>query len=314
MKTNRYRNLINFGLSPQTLMSLSESEIRALHSSLIEASTQDQRIRQTTYSPSEVSGLKNKNQGLNVNGEVSLKSDGSMIVNQRLESELRESKRKGKAKNPWAICTAEIGKDFGTTDRNEWSKHQKAKYERCVKGVKATLKEGRDPIEFILENRIMELVDKKINNANDSLSKGELLRIIERKMRRSGPEIAEPEVKPKTKPRPAEKPKPTRPPSPFKPGKKPLPKPKGKSRRNWNIYEDNEIAEPEVKPKTKPTPRPVENPKPTTKPPSPFRPGKKPKPGKKGLSRQEMGENTTYSSKNFGLPSWLTFRTLKGKR
>jgi hypothetical protein len=308
MKTNRYRNLINFGISPKTLMSLSESEIRALHSSLIEASTQDQRIRQTTYTPSEVTGLKNKNQGLNVNGEVSLKSDGSMVVNQRLESELRESRKKGK--NPWAICTAEMGKQFGTPDRSEWTKAQKAKYERCVKGAKVAIKEGRDPSEFILENRIMELVDKKINNANDSLSKGELLRIIERKMSRSGPEIAEPEVKPKTKPKPKETP--DKRPSPFKPPKEaPRPKPKGKSRRNWNMYETEEIAEPEVKPKT--TPKPKQNPKET---PSPFKPPKKaPRPKPKGMGgRREMRENKPSKANNFGLPSWLTFRSLNKLR
>ncbi len=289
-------------------MSLSESEIRALHSSLIEASTQDQRIRQTTYTPSEVTGLKNKNQGLNVNGEVSLKSDGSMVVNQRLESELRESRKKGK--NPWAICTAEMGKQFGTPDRSEWTKAQKAKYERCVKGAKVAIKEGRDPSEFILENRIMELVDKKINNANDSLSKGELLRIIERKMSRSGPEIAEPEVKPKTKPKPKETP--DKRPSPFKPPKEaPRPKPKGKSRRNWNMYETEEIAEPEVKPKT--TPKPKQNPKET---PSPFKPPKKaPRPKPKGMGgRREMRENKPSKANNFGLPSWLTFRSLNKLR
>jgi len=300
--------LINFGISPKTLMSLSESEIRALHSSLIEASTQDQRIRQTTYTPSEVTGLKNKNQGLNVNGEVSLKSDGSMVVNQRLESELRESRKKGK--NPWAICTAEMGKQFGTPDRSEWTKAQKAKYERCVKGAKVAIKEGRDPSEFILENRIMELVDKKINNANDSLSKGELLRIIERKMSRSGPEIAEPEVKPKTKPKPKETP--DKRPSPFKPPKEaPRPKPKGKSRRNWNMYETEEIAEPEVKPKT--TPKPKQNPKET---PSPFKPPKKaPRPKPKGMGgRREMRENKPSKANNFGLPSWLTFRSLNKLR
>lgn len=297
-------------------MSLSESEIRALHSSLIEASTQDQRIRQTTYTPSEVTGLKNKNQGLNVNGEVSLKSDGSMVVNQRLESELRESRKKGK--NPWAICTAEMGKQFGTPDRSEWTKAQKAKYERCVKGAKVAIKEGRDPSEFILENRIMELVDKKINNANDSLSKGELLRIIERKMSRSGPDIAEPDVKPKTKPRPKEKPiqKPKRP-SPFRPDreKKPSPIPKAKRRRNWNMYEDTEIDVPKIKPETSPKTNPKTNPKEQPKrKPSPFRRDEtKPKTPGKG-QRKEMRENTPSRANNFGLPSWLTFRTLNKTR
>ena len=47
-----------------------------------------------------------------------------------------EAKKKGKKVNPWAVCTASIGEKIGSTERSDWTKTQKAKYERCVLDVK----------------------------------------------------------------------------------------------------------------------------------------------------------------------------------
>lgn len=47
-----------------------------------------------------------------------------------------EAKKKGKAVNPWAVCTKSVGDKIGTTERSEWTKAQKERYERCVKDVK----------------------------------------------------------------------------------------------------------------------------------------------------------------------------------
>lgn len=47
-----------------------------------------------------------------------------------------EAKKKGKKVNPWAVCTASLGEKIGSTERSEWSKNEKAKYERCVMDVK----------------------------------------------------------------------------------------------------------------------------------------------------------------------------------
>jgi len=47
-----------------------------------------------------------------------------------------EAKKKGKKVNPWAVCTASIGEKIGSTERSEWTKSQKEKYERCVLDVK----------------------------------------------------------------------------------------------------------------------------------------------------------------------------------
>jgi hypothetical protein len=47
-----------------------------------------------------------------------------------------EAKKKGKKVNPWAVCTSSLSKEFGTSERSEWSKPQKEKYESCVQDVK----------------------------------------------------------------------------------------------------------------------------------------------------------------------------------
>jgi hypothetical protein len=47
-----------------------------------------------------------------------------------------EAKKKGKKVNPWAVCTASIGGKIGSSERSEWNKSQKEKYEKCVLDVK----------------------------------------------------------------------------------------------------------------------------------------------------------------------------------
>jgi len=65
------------------------------------------------------------------------------------EGEITEKKQ---TKNPWAICTATMGKKFGSTERSDWSKKQMKQYERCVMDVKKQIKENKNPIIPILEN------------------------------------------------------------------------------------------------------------------------------------------------------------------
>lgn len=49
---------------------------------------------------------------------------------------ISEAKKKGKKVNPWAVCTASVGGKIGVTERSEWTKSQKEKYEKCVQDVK----------------------------------------------------------------------------------------------------------------------------------------------------------------------------------
>jgi hypothetical protein len=137
---------------------------------------------------------------------------------------IEEAKKKGKKdkNNPWSICTAQLGKEFGTRERHLWSAKEKNKYERCVKDVKQSLKEGKNPVSLFLESQIMKIVEK---NLPPKITKGDLLKYLS-----EAPATApsKPKTSPTTKPgKPGTKPQ--KPPSPFKnpnPNENPAPKAK----------------------------------------------------------------------------------------
>jgi len=169
---------------------------------------------------------------------------------------MTEAKKKSDKDNPWAICTAQLGKEFGTRERHMWSAKEKNKYERCVKDVKQSLKEGKNPVSLFIESQIMKIVEK---NLPPRITKGELLKHLSE----SSPSIAP--SKPKTKPT-------TKPQRPSHPGKNPNPGENPAPKAKKDIGEQGPAVAP-TKPKTKPTT------KPGTKPQRPPHPGKNPNPG-----------------------------------
>ena len=70
------------------------------------------------------------------------------------------------------------------------------KYERCVKGVKKTIEEGKNPYEFLIEQRMSEIVEKHLT---PKISKKDLLEAIRVKKLNESPD-------PLTKPKPGVKP------------------------------------------------------------------------------------------------------------
>lgn len=122
-------------------------------------------------------------------------------------SEAKKTKR-----NPWAICTAQLGKEFKTTERHLWNTKQKNKYERCVKDVKKSLKEGKNPVSLFIENEIMRIVEK---NLPPRITKGDLLKYIN-EAPATAPSKPAPDTKPGTKPG-----KPDTRPRPKHPGQRP---------------------------------------------------------------------------------------------
>jgi hypothetical protein len=84
------------------------------------------------------------------------------------KEEVVEGKKKKKKYNPWAVCTASVGRK------------NKKKFEDCVMGVKKKLKEGRNPYEYLIESKMEEIVE---NNLSPKMTKGEIMSIIaEKKM------------------------------------------------------------------------------------------------------------------------------------
>jgi hypothetical protein len=174
------------------------------------------------------------------------------------ESEMKEGKKKSKKYNPWAICTSTVGRE------------DKKKYERCVMDIKKSVKEGRDPSELFLENKIVSLLER---NIQPKISKKEFLDMIKESETQTPVKPKVPTVKPGETTK-----KPSTPYSP-KPGVKPAPKAKVETKEQSSPT----IAPPKEKEKTK-TPSTPYKPKPGVKP--------APKAGKKSV------------------PSWLSWGKL----
>lgn len=138
-----------------------------------------------------------------------------------------KKKKKSKAKNPWAICTATMGKEFGSTERSDWTKPQMKKYERCVMDVKKTMKEGKNPYEVMLEKQILALMEMELS---PRMTKAELLRTI-RESNGSAPSPTKPEVKPGEKER-------TSPTRRRRPGQVPGPDPAPKAKKSDEEIKD----------------------------------------------------------------------------
>lgn len=112
------------------------------------------------------------------------------------------TEEKKEKNNPWAICHAQLGPK------------KNAKFERCVKQVKKSLDEGKNPISLFLEEKIMKLVESHIP---PRITKKDLMNYL----LEAEPAVA-PVKEPKTKPGTKEPPSPTK--KPSHPGKNPNPK------------------------------------------------------------------------------------------
>jgi hypothetical protein len=237
MKKNKLAfKLIDMGLKAETLANLTESQLRLLYNKLNESKKESKEAATyTEYSNDEL------NQGVDIDGggKVTKTPTGVKVQHSEMK-EAQKKKRTKKKYNPWAICTSSVGRK------------DKKKYERCVMDVKKSIKEGKDPVNLFLEEKIVSLLEKHVQ---PKISKKDFLQMI------SETETAPAKPKAPTV-EPGKKPK-----TPFnpKPGVKPAPK-----------AGETETAEPTTKPKT-----------PTTKPKTPFnpKPGVKPAPkaGKKSL-------------------------------
>jgi len=167
---------------------------------------------------------------------------------------MKEGKKKTPKKkyNPWAICTAQVGRK------------DKKKYERCVMDVKKSIKEGKDPVNLFLEKKIVSLLERHLQ---PKISKKEFLEMI-----------SESETKEKQKTREKDapsKPNRTKPDkdNPYRP--KHIPAPQAKKLREF-VGTETAPSKPITKPTTKPG-KPDKD--------SPYRPKHRPAPqaGNKNL-------------------------------
>ena len=243
MKTdNAAFKLMDMGFKAETLASLTESQLVKLYKKLNEQVTPGSGVtkqEKKVISYTVPSG--NKEAVIPTDGkDVAVSTVGGKTSITPMEGEMKEGKKKSKKYNPLAICTSTVGRE------------NKKKYERCVMDVKKSVKEGRDPSELFLENKIVSLLERSIQ---PKISKKEFLDMIKE---------SETTVKPgETTKRPS---------TPYspKPGVKTPPKAKVEA----NEQGSPTIAPPKEREKTK-TPSTPYKPKPGVKP--------APKAGKKSV-------------------------------
>lgn len=252
MKTNvKALELIEKGLSSKTVSKLTESQIEVLHSKIVSEQnvTQTQQTVTKTKIPTSVA---QKGTPVTIDGKrVEVKSDPTGVELTKMTEEDDEDSKN----NPWAICHKQLGPK------------KNAKFESCVKQVKKSLKEGKNPISLFIENKIMQLVETHLP---PKITKQDLVKYL------SEAEPAVAPAGPKTKPGTKEPPSPVK--TPSHPGKNPNPgvkeAPKAK-KKNEEVSENSPAtapAGPKTKPGTKQPPSPVK---------TPSHPGKNPNPGVK---------------------------------
>jgi hypothetical protein len=261
MKVNKKAlELIDKGLSANTVKKLTESQINTLHSKLFTEVTMVSKDDSGT-----INTLKTQKKPFEVyekDGEVKETDDVEVTTDPNKETETQDPKQVGPSSddgfgdetdgmgmfegeddlkpgqpNPWAICHAQVGPK------------KTRKFERCVKSVKKQLEEGKNPVSLFIESDITKIVER---NILPRITKGDLLKYLsEANSPLTAP--AKPTTKPDTKPG-------TR---PSHPGKNPRP--------------GEEIAPKAAEPTTAPS-KPITKPgtKPTTRP---SHPGKNPRPG-----------------------------------
>jgi hypothetical protein len=195
MKKNKLAfKLIDMGLKAETLSNLTESQLRLLYNKLNEQPSPGVTKQQKTVTSYNVP----PNQKTMIPGtNVEVSTEGGKTSVTPMDSEMKEGKKKSKKYNPWAICTASVGRD------------DKEKYEKCVMDVKKSIKEGKDPVNLFLEEKIVSLLEKHIQ---PKISKKDFLQMIfetdtetapaKPKEKQKGKERKGPFVVPKVKPAP----------------------------------------------------------------------------------------------------------------
>jgi hypothetical protein len=200
MKTNKKAlELVETGLNSKVVSKLSESQIEELHSKIFSEQTGVRKeVKPTEVTTIAQSALE---KGVNVDGKTMKKDTSGNVVVTSTNEEMSEEDDKNSKNNPWAICHKQLGPK------------KNAKFESCVRQVKKSLKEGKNPLSLFIENKIMEIVETHLP---PKITKKDLVKYLSEAEPATAP-VKEPKTKPGTK----------QPPSPVKtpshPGKNPNP-------------------------------------------------------------------------------------------
>jgi hypothetical protein len=188
MKTkDKIIQLVEMGLSPNTISKLNENQIDILFKK-ISLSEQGAVMISADKAVSEPQKLKDlTSRGINVRIETEMTEDDVDLMGSATggattqaphqvmapdgmgddsDAQIDQKEDMTEAEeenNPYAICHAQLGPK------------KNAKFERCVKAVKKSLKEGTSPMNFFIEEKIVSLVE---NYLEPKMTKAEFLETI----------------------------------------------------------------------------------------------------------------------------------------
>ena len=173
------QEILKMGVSKNTLSKMTLKEIKNLHESMVNAQGFvgiDKPIgRMTSVKKTETKEVLNVKKGSPEEKDAMSKQ----LSFNTYEGEMKEGKKTTKKKvekNPWAICTSSLGLEGKKKD--DYTKSEDKKFERCVLDVKKSLKEGKNPYEVILEQKMREIVEANIRPA---ITKKDLMNLMRKK-------------------------------------------------------------------------------------------------------------------------------------
>jgi hypothetical protein len=244
-------DLMNEGFNLEAIRKMSAKNIEFLHQSLINEQDKTDSVINIPNNPDAIRKARENKQSF------------STYENKVKDGEMVEDKKKDK--NPWAICTARLKKEFGTFDKSEMTTAQKSKFEKCVKGVKSNVKENM--VDAFVEKEIDRLIEY---HTRPTITKRDLLKHLQEEMAepaiKPAKPITKPVIKPKTKPSEKdnpfspeeyedEKPRANTPAiKPVTPVKTPVKKPKIKPSEKDNPFSPEEYEEEKPRAKLNITP------------------------------------------------------------
>jgi hypothetical protein len=188
--------LMQEGFSLETLRKMSDKNIDFLHKKLMSEQVQTPVVNIPKTNQQAINSAKMKKQVF------------ATYENKEKNGEMIEGKKGGK--NPWAICTAQLKKEFGTSERSEWTKAQKNKYEKCVMDVKGKTKKDMkeaNMIDSFIEDELLKMVESYMN---PKITKRDLLKQIKEQAPDTKPVVkpANPKIKPSRRDNPFQNPRP----------------------------------------------------------------------------------------------------------
>jgi hypothetical protein len=188
--------LMHEGFSLETLRKMSDKNVDFLHRKLMSEQMQTPVVNIPKTNVQAIQAAKGKKQVF------------ATYENKEKNGEMIEGKKKGK--NAWAICTAQLKKEFGTSEKSEWTKAQKNKYEKCVMDVKGESKKDMkeaNMIDSFIENELLKMVESYMR---PKITKRDLLKQISEQAPDTKPVVkpANPKIKPSRRDNPFQNPNP----------------------------------------------------------------------------------------------------------